>query len=343
MVRSILYLKEVKYVYFICTLGTRSELCQNHSPSVDPSSTYLEAVSGGNILPQSNMDIRSNFSEPVLGSNLLHQYNGDGLPVHFGMDSISMNCESLSSSSTSCSPDLISTTNIPHSTFLVTTTGDLGIQDSHLSSSQYYPIDSTVQSGYDEVQQLSCPCLSNSVETVSAQLHSCNSAIPVYVGIPPLCDNSQSTNGYESLDCNYRSLPHADYNVTQVNGYHVASNADQLIDNRDHFTSHHYHIGSGYQCSTSSTNNFVQDLSNSESPQLMQQQVQPDMIPSDETMKIKCVVKNSSSTKVDVGIQCEVGPETLQALFQDEDSESVKEVEEQSQTSNCKQTPVIKL
>ena len=64
-------------------------------------------------------------------------------------------------------------------------------------------------------------------------------------------------------------------------------------------------------------------------------QLQPNLIPSDdEPVQREFVVKK---VKVDIGIQCEVGPETLQALLEDEEDaldDSVKEVDDQSPQYN---------
>ena len=64
-------------------------------------------------------------------------------------------------------------------------------------------------------------------------------------------------------------------------------------------------------------------------------QLQPNLIPSDdEPVQSEFVVKK---VKVDIGIQCEVGPETLQALLEDEEDaldDSVKEVDDQSPQYN---------
>lgn len=170
-------------------------------------------------------------------------------------------------------------------------------------------------------------CVSNS--------NTCNSSI----NMPAMYDNSQSM----PLDCAYRP-PHPDHGVAISANYHVPSNMQlaAAVTNAEQFDPHQYNVTSDYQCSALSTNS-VQNVGS-----LQQLQEQTNLISSnciEDVMKTDLAMIEEYHAKVDIGVQCELGPETLEALLEDEgsmvDSESVKEVEDSSVAIKCKCHPLF--
>ena len=291
-----------------------------HMPS-QMNSSYVGTKTECSTFSQCNMMARTcSFAETVLDSNLMSQYNSDGLSAH------SSACINLPSSTSISHADSI---NLPHSKTLIN--ADIGIQDSNLnfpSTNQFYTVDGQMDDGYGDVQGLNYTCIPG-VNSLAAQVHSCGSALSGYMDVEPLCDNSSGMR-YDPLV--FRSPSCQDHQIASTNNvvYHVASNSAQLPDstNGDHFP-HHCSMASQYPCATSVSNGLVA-LPVSEPLQELQQPLPPDS--GGLSRELEDGEEYLKTIKVDIGIQCEVGPETLQALIEDDEGsdESVKEVEHQS-------------
>lgn len=158
---------------------------------------------------------------------------------------------------------------------------------------------------YSDLQQYAC--MSSSADS---------GALPSYA---PQCINSQSALGYhQSVGGGYQA--HANHNALQA-GYQGSSHSQ--LSASDDYAAHQNTVAAEYQ---SATPDNLEDIAFSGS--LPQQQLQSSDGSGDSV--------KSKRVKVDIGIQCEVGPETLQALLEDEDLDSVKEVGEHSQSNKRK-------
>ena len=306
-------------------------------------SSYVGTKTDCSTMPQCNMMATTcNFAESVLDANLIPQYSGDGHTPH---NSACVNLSSTSSSIPISSSDLIS-----HSKALIT--ADIGIQDSNLnftSPNQFYDVDGQMEEGYADVQDLNYTCLPG-MNSLSTQINSCSTNASAYINVSSMrydtmefrCDSHQDHQMAAS------NVSHQDHPIVASSSvvYHVASNNEQLPDstNSEHYIPHHCNLPSEYQCTASVSNNLVPNLPIPEPPQVIQDPLPGDDAASQEMNSTDVYMDTTKSTdvlekiKVDIGIQCEVGSETLQALLEEEEGldesakgdESVQELNSQS-------------
>ena len=238
---------------------------------------------------------------PPAESGLEHQYP----PAESGLaDHLCVHC---GNDPVSVSPvDLINTAELPQGS-------SANVHLNLPEPSQYYS-DGEVQVCFSDMQQQqqqmsNFACMANAAVDTSS--------ISSYINPPP-----QPVLGYhQSMDGEYEALPHTNSVMLQA-GYDASTSHIEMANSSD-YTSHQYH--EQYQVGSLPDNLEAISFSH---PQ--QQQGHECASPcSDSTVKVDVV-------RVDSGIQCDLGPETLQALFDDEDMESVKEGSGESQPSKRK-------
>lgn len=163
------------------------------------------------------------------------------------------------------------------------------------TTNQYY---NKVMDGYSE--QLSYA--SNSIDTQTYD--------SPYVEMTQLCSSNSQAGNYDMLNnCSYSfgSIPNIGHNHINNMNYNISSHESHVDADPDHFNPHQY-ITTDQRSTTALSSNTMQ---NGSIPETNECQTLP--INLDEAKKSSLIL-----TKTSIGIQCEVGPETLQALLEEE-------------------------
>lgn len=229
--------------------------------------------------------------------------------------------------------------NLSNYTPSLVNTGNVVFHDSTQTSdlnfttpNQFYTVNGKLQDSYNEVQQMDFG--TNSMD-MHAQACSFDGALQTYIPNPQVNNNSQLPGMYESMDCNYRSVAvnngggdnHSTYNLNPGTYHdsstgHFPSQYCVVPDNQFIMSSNELHLNASVDQKPFQQFTGV-PLSNSNS-------MEEDQLTRDG------VAMNIIS--VDVGIQCEVGPETLLALHEEEEEGEMVEGFDVGDTNDESQT-----
>ena len=188
------------------------------------------------------------------------------------------------------------------------------------SPNQYYSVSDT--QNYNDVPQVNyVPC------SMDTQTHSFDS-VPSYIHIS---DASESAIVYESGGQTYSSDSSVSHSVMQSDStnYYMGSTDVNLPNNTnsDHFPRQ-------YMTSESPASSNVQGVPISDMQQTGQyHQIQLSTCPIGNNEELS-QREEMESVGIDIGIQCELGPETLQALLEEEAS-VCEEGEDQAENTSC--------
>lgn len=165
------------------------------------------------------------------------------------------------------------------------------IQDPQFSTSQFYEVSSgTNQRGYRELHEL------NSTGGNSS-----------YIDTQPMCDDSL---GKES---SYRSISLSDHDVATNVSCNLPLRTNLLTVTSNNCFNHAYNsVSPKYQCSTLSSS-YVQNMQQGHTQC------------NDEVMECE---SSYQSMKAEVGVQCELGPESILALFDDDSVDAVRKMDD---------------
>ena len=253
------------------------------------------------------------YSESSLNSGIMPQSNHDHLTMHMNVNS-SVNCvDQLAQSNNSCpmlTPELMSN-NQCYSTPLVSSNG-MDIQNSMNGNrldflpTQYYNVDVKIQGDYcnselNYVTNSMQSTASSSIQSIGVNQQSYDNS--TYVQQPD--DNSMN---YESVGCGYGSVPHVGIPANSII-HQVCSNGG--LSNTEHFTHQSFITSEQHHCMLPNNMPISESQQLVEYHQIQQENVNSSTNSDESTSEFVTMER----IKIDVGIQCEVGPETLLALF----------------------------
>lgn len=264
------------------------------------------------------MDTSCSFADSILDSNLISQYSRE----RHGPHSCCANSRSTSSSSPLPSNDLISQS------------ADVGITDPNLSFSspdQFFNARKQMEESVHNLNYSGLPAMNSSL---NAETHICSSNDSAYLDM-------------SSVRYDFCSTSNQDQHTSVI--YDVASDSGQSVNrtsSAELYTSHHCDMTSDYQSTKSGCSDLVLSVPIAVPPLLpsscvASQQVESSDLDVDTIESGDAYVERS---KVEVGIQCEVGSETLQALLDEEEEgdeslrgdDSVQEFDGHSDTQKSK-------
>ena len=189
-------------------------------------------------------------------------------------------------------------------------------------SNQFYTVNSKLLDTYNEVHQMDY--LTNSTDGMQAQPCSFNAPLQTCSSTTPQLSESQLSEMYESIGCSYKSVSvnsscgpdHSTYYLNP-SGYQESST--------DHFQPQ-YCVLPDIQLDTCKSNTLYQNASEDKKPL---EQFPELLLPSGDRVEEdqSAGAGGMISIHVDVGIQCELGPETLHAFCDEEDEEALENLD----------------
>lgn len=199
------------------------------------------------------------------------------------------------------------------------TTGNVELHDSSASSNlnfatsnQFYTVNGKLQNSFDDVHQMDYV-----TNPMSAQMCSFDAALQTYITNAQVHDGSQP-GLYNSMDCTYRTVATGEDNHSS---YNLNSGAYQ-DGTTGRFPAQYCVVPDG-RFVMSKLNSVHENTSDYRKP--FQQFIDCSRVslPSSNSMEEAQLTGGVGMVNicVDVGIQCEVGPETLQALRDEEEEE----------------------
>lgn len=240
-------------------------------------------------MPNDDVTSSSKFSEPILGIPGAMQQSGGGTIFNSSATSTpSIYRDHLNSSSSSTILDECSTTytSLRDESVAVDRT-NLDYQ----SSNRFFKSYNGLQGGYDELQ---LNYDSGSLQNSKGYYHS-----TVYSDVLPFCDNR-----YKPQNCGFRPTQQINVNV-QADDDHIAMdlNGNKCFTSPQLYISDHQSITPFSEAQQANNFHSIENI----------------VISASDNMNVnECDEVENHEQVVDIGTQCELGPETLQALFDEE-------------------------
>lgn len=309
-------------MYFMCAEvnGSFSMSSQNPKSFFIPSTTYFNSSTQMCESASQSQNSTTALSDPAFHSNFL------GPSTDLVNNSQSDGQLSVSNSCATLPQDYGLQNNLSNYTSSLVNTLNNSAQTSSLNfatSNQFYTVGGKLQDSYNQVHRMDFS--TSTLDDMNAQACSFDAALQTYnTSTPQLNGDSQPGGMYGPVDSTYNSVP-VNHTVDRVQStYLLNSGGYQDGSSAGQFPSQYCVVPDGQYNDVSKPNPLHQNTADYQKPfQQFFNSTGGVSLPDSDSMGDEqlTVGVGMVNTSVDVGIQCEVGPETLQALLDEEEEE----------------------